>query len=73
MRYYTRTLPPAVSLVRESAPPGHFEQLFRVGVQSLGRVFHPTVVSGGPFGQVRSALPQDGSALTLQCLGLGCT
>ena len=47
----TRTCPPAVSLVPKGASPGWIEQLFRVGVQFLGHVFHPIVVPDGPFEQ----------------------
>ena len=42
--------PPAMSLAQKSAHPGR-EQLFCVGVQFLGHVFHSTVVLDGVFGQ----------------------
>ena len=51
MLYRTRTRPPAMSLARESTRSGRVEQLFRVGVQFLRHVFHPTVVPDGALGQ----------------------
>ena len=64
-----RARPPAVSLARKSARPSWAEQLFRLGVQFLGHVFHSAVVPDGTTGQrvhcgYISSLPWDWPALT---------
>ena len=66
----TRTRPPAVPLARKSARPSRAEQLFRVGVQFLGHVFHSVVVPDGTTGQrihcgCVSSSPWDWPALTM--------